>query len=400
MRNKRLDVLRCIAVLLVMLCHSYMWSPVTRNLWIGVDLFFVLSGFLISGLLFSEYKRYGSISFKRFFVRRGLKIYPAFYLYLGLTFIISDVVLHSVASKGRYLAEILFVQNYWPGVWDHTWSLAVEEHFYILLPILLLFLTKRFSKRNDPFGTLPAIFAVVAVSCAALRAISVCFGTPDYHMTYVATHARIDALFFGVLLGYLHHFRPQVLVRLTAPAWNRAAIAASSAGLLSTAFVFARDSLFFAIFGFSCVYLAFGGILLLSLYVEGILRGKVARLAGAAGTALGAIGMYSYSIYLWHGPTGAWFPGLLKRALHVSFNADERFAIYMLGSLAIGITMSKVVEYPILRLRDRIFPPREGVVVPARALSEESAAAQAVANPHSDNAPAPQPEATQIPSAQ
>src|SRR5204862_235326 len=85
MRNKRLDTLRCIAVFSVMILHGNIWPFFGRIGWIGVDLFFVLSGFLISGLLFSEYRTQNSISFKRFIIRRGLKIYPAFYLFLFLT---------------------------------------------------------------------------------------------------------------------------------------------------------------------------------------------------------------------------------------------------------------------------------------------------------------------------
>jgi len=81
-RNKRLDILRCIAVLLVLLDHSGIHPFLTQTGWTGVDLFFVLSGFLISGLLFAEYKKRGAIDFKRFLIRRGLKIYPAFYTFL------------------------------------------------------------------------------------------------------------------------------------------------------------------------------------------------------------------------------------------------------------------------------------------------------------------------------
>ena len=382
MRNKRLDVLRCIAVLLVMFNHSRMWPKVTDNLWIGVDLFFVLSGFLISGLLFSEYKKYNSIRFRRFFVRRGLKIYPAFYVFLLFTWAISGWVVHDRASAGHFFAEILFVQNYWHGVWDHTWSLAVEEHFYILLPILLLFLVSRSPGRRDPFRALPLIFAGVAAGCIALRAVSVCLGAPDYHMAYVATHDRIDALFCGVLLGYLHHFRPELLDRAMRPARNRAVIAVCSAALILPVFLLSRDSRLFSTVGFTCLYLGFGGILLLSLYHPAILRGAIGRAAKGIGTALAAVGMYSYSIYLWHAPGGAWFPGLLKRILHMSFSPNERFAVYMIGSLAIGIAMSKIVEYPILRLRDRIFPPREGVVVrPSENQSEEAFVASHGADP-------------------
>src|ERR1700758_1823216 len=79
-RNESLDVLRCIAVLLVLGFHFPYYALWGRLGWIGVDLFFVLSGFLISGLLFQEYKATESINLLRFLIRRGLKIYPSFYL--------------------------------------------------------------------------------------------------------------------------------------------------------------------------------------------------------------------------------------------------------------------------------------------------------------------------------
>jgi peptidoglycan/LPS O-acetylase OafA/YrhL len=85
---------------------------------------------------------------------------------------------------------------------------------------------------------------------------------------------------------------------------------------------------------------------------------------GAIGTGAAYVGMYSYSIYLWHGPTDALFPGFVRRLLHISsFNGYERFAVYVVGSLGIGITMSKLIEYPVLRLRDKIFPALQGALV-------------------------------------
>src|SRR5277367_6183127 len=137
MRNKRLDVLRCVAVVTVILHHSGDSTFFTQAGWTGVDLFFVLSGFLISGLLFSEYKKRRAISFKRFYIRRGLKIYPAFYVFLLVTAVGGWWGFHSVAPATMYLNEIFFVMNYLGGVWTHTWSLGVEEHFYIILPIFL-----------------------------------------------------------------------------------------------------------------------------------------------------------------------------------------------------------------------------------------------------------------------
>jgi peptidoglycan/LPS O-acetylase OafA/YrhL len=364
MRNKRLDVLRCIAVFLVIIRHGGGKWPLLANIgWVGVDLFFVLSGFLISGLLFSEYKTHRSISFKRFFIRRSLKIYPAFYFFLFLTWLISYTILHSVAPWSRYIHEILFVQNYWEGVWGYCWSLGVEEHFYILLPALLLFLAKTSSDLWNPFRFLPHVFVFVALSCIALRAASVFSGTPDYYTAYSASHNRIDALFFGALLGYFYHFHGQALNDLVHPTTNRVLIAVCSAALLSTTYFLPRESKLFSTFGYSCVYLGLGGLLVLSLYLQGILRGKIARIAEVIGTVAASVGTYSYSIYLWHGPTGAWLPGLVRRVVHVPFSDGERHAVYLIGSPIIGIMMSKIIEYPILRFRDRILPAPHGIVV-------------------------------------
>jgi peptidoglycan/LPS O-acetylase OafA/YrhL len=324
--------------------------------WAGVDLFFVLSGFLISGLLFSEYRKRHAISFKRFFIRRGLKIYPAFYGYLLLTAITSYKVLGSMTPPAQYLHEIFFVQNYWPGVWNHTWSLAVEEHFYIFLPIFLLVLVRLSLNREDPFHIIPWASVAIGISCLALRSVSVCVGTPNFWMAYVASHERMDSLFFGVLLGYLHHFRPTALERLVTPTRNRILIAIVSATLLSCAYLLPRENKLLATGGYTFIYLGFGGVLSLSLYVRGILPGGLARIAGEVGKGFAFVGMYSYSIYLWHFPCTTWLPGLVRRTMGFPTGNYGCFAVYFLGSLVVGITMSRLIEYPVLRLRDRFFP--------------------------------------------
>jgi peptidoglycan/LPS O-acetylase OafA/YrhL len=184
-------------------------------------------------------------------------------------------------------------------------------------------------------------------------------------MAYIAFHNRMDALFFGVLIGYLYHFRPAILEKLMRPTRNRVVMAAISAVLLSFAYFYDRDNKFFATFGYSFIYLGFTGVLLLSLYVHGIFSGKLARLAELAGTAAALVGMYSYSIYLWHGPVGAWLPGLVRRTTGFPTGRSGRFMVYFVGSLVIGTVMSKLIEYPVLRLRDRIFPDSNIVPVAA-----------------------------------
>ncbi len=114
-RNPQLDLLRGIAVLLV-IAHHYPYYDLLHQIgWAGVDLFFVLSGFLISGLLFSDWKRYGRLSIGRFFVRRGLKIYPGFYVFL----LITALPLIRMQGTRPFWNELLFLQDYLPHFWSH-----------------------------------------------------------------------------------------------------------------------------------------------------------------------------------------------------------------------------------------------------------------------------------------
>ncbi len=114
-RNRSLDVLRGLAILLVLGRHNEYYSLWQRAGWIGVDLFFVLSGFLISGLLFSEYAETGTINLGRFLLRRGLKIYPAYYFFVLFWLPFN---LHQLK-----LSDLFFMQSYFPGYWGHDSSL-------------------------------------------------------------------------------------------------------------------------------------------------------------------------------------------------------------------------------------------------------------------------------------
>ena len=161
-RNFNLDALRGIAIMLVVLFHLDV--PVFRTGgWIGVDLFFVLSGFLISGLLFREWTTTGTINIPRFYIRRGFKIYPPFYVLLAVTVAVNLVapgIPSFPVTVRTAFAEATFTQNYFQGIWGQTWSLAVEEHFYLLLPVVLWFLQRR--NDNNPFRLMPTLFMVVA----------------------------------------------------------------------------------------------------------------------------------------------------------------------------------------------------------------------------------------------
>src|SRR5713226_5982866 len=196
-RNPPLDVLRGIAVLLVIFSH-YPVRKVVLSGWIGVDLFFVLSGFLISGLLFSDLASNGSIALRRFYIRRGLKIYPAFYFFLAST----SLLLPTTLPRKFLLSEVFFLQSYVPHIWQHTWSLAVEEHFYILLPVLLLVLN-----RWKRLHYLPTLSLLLVVVCFLGRVVTGIWSPAHREWMQSATHLRIDGLFAGVALGYMYHFQ-------------------------------------------------------------------------------------------------------------------------------------------------------------------------------------------------
>lgn len=360
MRVKRLDILRFIAVMLVLARHGQIVPVFSRVGWVGVDLFFVLSGFLISGLLYSEFKRQGTISAPRFFIRRGLKIYPAFYVMVLVTFV-ARRILASPTPLGPYLRDIFFVQNYHIGIWAHTWTLGVEEHFYILLPIFFLLLLRFSSDRTDPFKSVPWAFAIVAVSCLVLRVATIHF-TPAASfapaMVYNPTHERIDSLFFGVFLGYFQHFHPAMLQRLFDSPVKRIAIGLLTAGLLACSFC-SLENHFLLTFGLSFLYLGFGGLLLLSLQIHNLLPLGLAGLLRRIGTACAFVGTYSYSIYLWHGPFHAFAPGVLRRLFQIRFDSLQEFWFYLVGSIVFGILMATLIEFPVLRLRDRLYPSRQ-----------------------------------------
>ncbi|HET6841837.1 MAG TPA: acyltransferase [Candidatus Angelobacter sp.] len=316
MRNRRLDVLRCIAVLLVLFRHSGMNLRFARAGWVGVDLFFVLSGFLISGLLFSEYKQHGSISFRRFFIRRGFKIYPAFYVFLLATFLVEYSPLgHTRQSGWQFLSEILYVQNYSSGcVWPHTWSLAVEEHFYILLPVFFMLLIRFLPGRRDPFRAIPGAFLFVGSVCLLLRTVNVLVlpsameNALVLRKVLIPTHERMDALFFGVLLGYLHHFRPEFFVRLFSFKRNVAALIAAAVLLLSPALVFSEESRLMLSGGLTLLYLGFGIVLVLALHMPKVIPDRLASWITPVSRSVAFLGMYSFQSIFGMEPCcrGAW----------------------------------------------------------------------------------------------
>ena len=365
-RLKELDVLRAIAVLLVLCSHVPSFDWLQRSGWIGVDLFFVLSGFLVSGLLYSEYKKHGTLSPKRFLVRRGLKIYPAFY-----AFVIGSVLLmlatRMAIPSDLLLAEIFFVQNYYGGLWGHTGSLCIEEHFYLLLTAGLYLLWRRPGIRATPFDAIPKMTLLVAVGVLAARILTFLLVVPyNFQTHFKPTHLRIDSLLFGVCLAYFHHFHHEKFASFIRR--YRLPIILFGLAAIAPAVVFPVDSMFMSTIGFTLLYLGFGCVLLFALYRSGSRANS--RIFGAPGNLLARVGAYSYSVYLWHLVVASLGLTLIRRAytyasatlsqgmLPQQLHPLVEFAAYVVASVAVGIVTAKLVEVPVLTLRDRYFPGR------------------------------------------
>jgi peptidoglycan/LPS O-acetylase OafA/YrhL len=364
-----LDLLRALAVLLVIGRHASPrltgdaspWQGVfevwQRGGWVGVDLFFVLSGFLIAGVLFTEHRVHGRIDYGRFLLRRGCKIYPAFWVLLATTAAYGCYV-GRPPSGAQLASELLYVQNYWPGWLPHTWSLAVEEHFYLVLPLLLLWLGGRRAAPPSsgvvPFAALPSVVFGIAVACLSLRCITANGHTQfDHYRHLFPTHLRIDSLLFGVLLSWAWHCGGRGMAWLRrAP---RSPCTLAGIALLAPAFVLPLErSWFLHTFGVVLCYLGSGLLLLAALGLSG--SGRMVR-------GLAWIGAHSYSIYLWHIPVRIASDRLLAAA-----PASLQYTVYLLGSLVLGVVMGKLVETPVLRLRDRWFPSRAAAAPPRTGL--------------------------------
>ena len=357
-RNQSLDVLRGLAILLVLGHHFPAESTLvgafdaTSRLpiylrawhavgWTGVELFFVLSGYLISGLLFEDYERHGRIRLGRFMFRRFMKIWPPLYVLLAVLALLFAYRPERFPWRS-FLSSALFYRNYLPlhtnpSVLSHTWSLGVEEHFYLLLPVLLMFLVARKGRNSgDPFSSLPWIFCGLVLVSSLLRGVS------DIR---TASHVKMDSLFAGVFLRYVHMYRPAWFAQLARPHWLLAVPFLWSAAFIPAGFL--RYSA-----GFAGLYLGFG--LLLAWAVMRTPRGSVAKV-------IAGIGEYSYSIYLWHVPVV-----MIVCAWKVSAMA---FWVYVACALAVGIAMSKLVEMPALRVRDAVTGERRPALRTIQTLS-------------------------------
>jgi len=352
-----LDMLRGIAVLGVMLLHAFYWSyagmsfgpwarrfvSATQPGWMGVNLFFVLSGFLITGILLdSKDKPY---FYRRFYTRRALRILPPYYLLLIVLLLMRSSSVAFVSLSFVYLANMT---DFFGVACDYgpLWSLAVEEHFYILWPTVVHKVTAR---------RLAIVSAAIVILTPALRATSFALGHRsglDWYTWFVA-----DGLAAGSLIAIVLRTRSS-----RKQVWSLCWMLMASAGVLVAGGrpfgITTRNRLLGAGLQYSLITLVCAGILLMFL-LAGTSRAK----SFVNVVPLRFLGYISYGLYLNHFLAfrvydlmcRRYFPSLLPSSGHFAL-VLLKFALAGGGAIAVAYVSRKYYEERFLRLKDSLVP--------------------------------------------
>ena len=353
-RLKGLDVLRFFAITLVILSHlSYpndsgpnfhfysFLSLVGRVGDSGVILFFVLSGFLVSGLLFDELKKTSKLYLGYFYYRRAFRILPPFYLLL-ITSVIHDRLLGIKIEPSKIIPEFFLFQSYFPHLLLHSWTLAVEEHYYFVIGLLIFSFRKLLVKK--PYAFVMPI-SLVSLSLWIFQYQKFQNSNSFSYLTHIfASHFNTLGFSLGVSIAVLFHFYPDIFQRI---AFHRKSllIFAMVSGVVGFSL---RSGPLLERYCFSPLPLSlcFSSLLIIFISLpENICNSfLVSRMAH--------IGRYSYSIYLWHLAVPNYFGGILNRmGLSIS---DPRlvFWIGLLSPYLFGMWLDQLIEKPLNQLRD------------------------------------------------
>jgi peptidoglycan/LPS O-acetylase OafA/YrhL len=336
-----LDGIRAAAVTIVFIGHAGLGEVVPGGF--GVTVFFFLSGYLITTLLRREYEHTGRISLRNFYLRRIYRIFPPLYLVLGILIALKLAgVIPYPMSAGAVAAQLMHLTNYYlllfPGVEyapvvPYTvpmWSLAVEEHFYLLFPLSLLFLLRKNSYARTALALAAACVVVLGWRIALLSLSQ----NPD-HYTYHATDTRLDSLLFGCIMAlWMNPAMDEAPGGIGARGW--AILCAVSLGVLLGTFLY-RDPAFRAAWRYTVQ-----GVALFPLFYCAVRYAGSPFFSWLNFRPVRALGIISYTLYLCHFAaiqlTGKLFGvsgftrGVLGFAVAVAFSAacyvliERRFA--------------------------------------------------------------------------
>ncbi|HEY2052336.1 MAG TPA: acyltransferase family protein [Solirubrobacterales bacterium] len=312
-RRFRPDIegLRAVAIVAVLLCHAGV--PFLAGGYVGVDVFFVISGFLITRLLIGELDRSGTISLRGFYARRAKRLLPLSAVLLATVGVLSMILLSPLRNTevaGDIIASALYVANWHfaaqsvdyfaqglePSPVLHLWSLAIEEQFYLVWPGLMLAATWFWRRRGR--SVRPALWVVLALILAGSLVYGIVLTNDQPAFAYFSTFARAWELGIGAALALVGTVR---LPRIGAAALGWAGVAA----IVYASFAFTGETTFP---GTAALVPTLGaGALIISGTALAATAGGVTGLRAGAGRVLALspvryVGRISYSWYLWHWP--------------------------------------------------------------------------------------------------
>ncbi len=355
-----LDGIRGLAIAMVLVNHLLWSSPQTGSRlmdfvakiraggWIGVDLFFALSGFLITGILFDTL--HSGSYFKNFYARRVLRIFP---LYYGVVFLLL-VLLHPLHfDDGRQLYLLLaYLQNtalWWDGsqsiaikdLTGHMWSLAVEEQFYLVWPVLLFWIRDR--------RKLLVTSVVLAAMAPAARVLLLHHGAP-FDATYKLTICRADSLLAGAWLALILRggLRDTVL-RYAAPVFWLAVFLCATIAWRTGSFDW-ESSRAINSYGYSILAIASTALIAMALRPQSLTARTMAN------RHLRWLGKYSYGIYIYHQIVGVFVAMVLLDFLHTHLHSKALFHVASMASvvaitLPLSVLSFRFYEQPFLKLK-------------------------------------------------
>jgi peptidoglycan/LPS O-acetylase OafA/YrhL len=371
-----LDGLRAIAALLIVLFHCQVWlglrhafttpEGLVRSVigygWVGVDIFFVLSGFLIARALFIQ-AAHGGINFRTFYLRRSFRIFPSYYFVLTLSvFCFSRVHLFSPLYGGASFVTLLerspfsyfYISNYaFPGTlqtpMSWSWSLCVEEHFYLLFPAVTAMIF-----RLLPQYRLRALVGLcfIPIACRAIAFIDNPAQTA-FANTYFKSHTHTDGLMIGCVLAYAWIFYEE-RIRAIAQQWGNALVAVGLAGLVLAWWSggAGRSGLWSVVLQFTIIGVSAGLIVLHCLYCQ---SGFSRFLSHAFWYPIARL---SYGMYLVHLFPVVWLASVWPGGLARISQSEIQFILYAAASATLSLAAAGVLyfsfEYRLLAIGKRL----------------------------------------------
>ena len=343
-----LDGLRGVAILTVMFFHATLYrGPRPSGGFLGVDLFFVLSGFLITALLVQEWQRSGGVGLGAFYARRALRLLPALFALIAVILLVPGVFYQSARPWREAGLAALHTTNWVMafggdvGFFDHTWSLTIEEQFYLLWPpLLVLLLTLRVRR--------PVILAVVALGilCPTWLRFELWQGLPSVKRLYYGLDTRFDALLIGCLVALVASW--DLIPRSRRVLHAIQVSAAVSAVVLAVCVATMEEESRLTYQGLGSLALVACACLVLHVVY---CPSRLSRLL-LENRPLVWVGRISYGLYLWHFPI---LNGMLNptRMAKVGITGAGLLTVRFAIAFLIAALSFWLIERPFLRLKRR-----------------------------------------------